>query len=85
MRKFLFFIWVPIIIYTFIASIIFVLVSLIEGVLSTTFYYYILPTLVPAFLIPFGIYTYNNRLLHLESEKEKKYKKLLEKEKEEIE
>ena len=86
MRKFLFFIWVPIIIYTFIASILFMFVAILGGSgLSTGFYYYLLPALVPAFLIPLGIYTYNNRLLHLESEKEKKYKKLLEKEKEEKE
>ena len=36
-------------------------------------------------MVAVGSYIHNNRLLHLESEKEKKYKKLLEKEKEEKE
>lgn len=85
MKKFLFFIWVPLMIYTFITSIVFVLAMIFEMEDPKYFYYSFLPAFVPAFLIPLGIYTYNNRLLHLESEKEKKYKKLLEKEKEEKE
>lgn len=86
MKKFLYFIWVVLIIYISITSILFVVIAIFGGQgLSTGFYYYLLPALVVAFMIAVGSYIHNNRLLHLESEKEKKYKKLLEKEKEEKE